>query len=109
MNAARALAIVALFMLLSGCAQVGYYAQSVGGQMEIWRLQRPIADWLADPATPEPVRARLRRVNDIREFAVNELALPRNGSYGKYADLGRPYVVWNVFAAGEFSLQPHQS
>jgi len=30
--------------------------------------------------------------------------LPDNGSYRSYADLGRPYVVWNVVAAAEFSV-----
>ena len=31
-------------------------------------------------------------------------ALPDNRSYTRYADLGRPFVVWNVFAAPELSL-----
>jgi predicted aminopeptidase len=34
--------------------------------------------------------------------------LPDNASYKQYADLGRQYVVWNVFAAPEFSLEPVQ-
>src|SRR5208337_1348191 len=28
------------------------------------------------------------------------------GSYRSYADVGRPYVVWNVVAAPEFSVDP---
>jgi predicted aminopeptidase len=36
------------------------------------------------------------------------LFLPDNDSYGSYADLGRDYVVWNVFATPEFSLEPRQ-
>ena len=32
--------------------------------------------------------------------------LPANGSYAEYADLERRYIVWNVFAAPEFSLEP---
>jgi predicted aminopeptidase len=32
--------------------------------------------------------------------------LPDNRSYRSYADLGRPYVVWNVVAAPEFSIEP---
>ncbi len=45
----------------------------------------------------------------IREFASRELALPDNDSYRRYADLGRPFVLWNVFAAPEFSVAPVQS
>ena len=33
------------------------------------------------------------------------MGLPDNNSYRAYADVGRPYVLWNVFAAPEFSLQ----
>ena len=36
------------------------------------------------------------------------MALPDNGSYRKYADLERPFVVWNVFAAGELSVAPKE-
>ena len=32
--------------------------------------------------------------------------MPDNGSFRSYADLGRPYVLWNVFAAPEFSIEP---
>ncbi|MEJ2129865.1 MAG: aminopeptidase [Woeseiaceae bacterium] len=42
----------------------------------------------------------------LRQFAVDELHLPDNDSYRSYADLERDYVVWNGFAAPEFSLQP---
>jgi predicted aminopeptidase len=44
----------------------------------------------------------------IRDFASAELGLPRNGSYRSYANLERPFVAWNVFAAPEFSIQPRQ-
>ena len=41
---------------------------------------------------------RLERVQEIRAFASRELGLPDNASYTRYTDLGRPFVVWNVFA-----------
>jgi adenine phosphoribosyltransferase len=37
------------------------------------------------------------------------MALPDNGSYRTYADLRRPFVVWNVFAADPLSVRPKQS
>ena len=72
--------------------------------MELWQKSRPIDDWLADPGADEQLKARLKQVQQIRAFASSDLALPDNGSYRSYADLGRPYVVWNVFAAPELSL-----
>jgi predicted aminopeptidase len=37
---------------------------------------------------------------------MTELGLPDNGSYRSYADLGRRYATWNLFAAPEFSVKP---
>lgn len=102
--AAAALALLAL----SGCANFGYYVQSVQGQLEIWRRERPIEAVLQDPATPDALKQRLAAALQIREFASRELGLPDNASYRRYADLGRPYVVWNVFATPELSLEPRR-
>jgi predicted aminopeptidase len=63
---------------------------------------------LADPATPATLKQQLLLVDDALLFAYRELALPTTSSYRQYADLGRPYVVWNVFAAPEFSLEPRE-
>jgi predicted aminopeptidase len=70
--------------------------------------RRPIARVVADPRTPGDVRKQLEAVAQIREFAIRNLHLPDNGSYRTYADVGRPYVVWNVVAAPEFSVDPKE-
>jgi len=95
--------------VLSGCETISYYAQAVGGQMALMARIRPAAELIADPATPQPLRERLERARAIRDYAVSGLKLPDNGSYRGYAELGRPYAVWNVVAAPEFSLEPLQS
>ena len=103
------LTVVCLALLVGGCANAGYYFQSVSGQLDIWRRERPIEEVIADSASPPALRERLARVIEIRAFASRELGLPDNASYRRYADLGRPFAVWNVFAAPEFSVQPIQS
>ena len=100
------LAVVCAALLLAGCSNISYYMQSVSGQLDIWRRERPIEEILKDAATPEALRRKLATVLEIRVFASRELGLPDNRSYRQYADLGRPFVVWNVFAAPEFSVQP---
>ncbi|MDR3369177.1 aminopeptidase [Rhodoferax sp.] len=99
------LAVLLLTGLLSGCADARYYAQSVGGHLKLMAAARPIDDWLADTHTPEPLRSRLRLAQSMRRFAVTQLHLPDNASYQRFADLKRRYVVWNVVAAPEFSLE----
>ena len=90
------------------CAAVGgcYIVQSAQGQLNLMSKRRPISRVIASPGTPPAVRAQLQAVSQIRKFAVDELGLPDNGSYRSYADVGRPYVVWNVVAAPEFSVSP---
>ncbi len=98
--------LAAVVCLSSGCsAGVGYYAQSVGGHVDLMNRSRPVADWLADDATPAALRERLELSQRLRDFAVDELRLPEGSSYRRYADLGRPAAVWNVVAAPELSLQ----
>src|SRR5512136_346761 len=86
----RAAAVaVALLVVLgaAGCSTLGYYAQSIGGHLSVLRSARPIPEVVADPATPEPLRERLLRAQEIRAFASTELGLPDNASYTEYADL----------------------
>jgi predicted aminopeptidase len=92
----------------AGCSTLGYYLQAFNGQMELNRKARPIPQVLDDEHTPAELKERLEHVQEIRTFASHDLALPDNGSYRRYADLQRPYVVWNVFATQEFSVVPQQ-
>jgi predicted aminopeptidase len=98
----RLLPLALLPALLGGC----YLLESARGQLALNAQRVPIATLLARPSTPAPLRARLELATRIRDFASRELGLPDNASYRSYADIGRPYVVWNVFAAPEFSLAP---
>lgn len=109
MLVAAAPAAIAAVTAAGGCSTVAYYGQAVGGHLEVMHRTRPIDQLLADGATDPALRTRLARVLEIREFASRELALPDNGSYRGYADLGRPYVVWNVVAAPELSIEPRPS
>ena len=102
------LALLVASTLLGGCANLGYYGQLARGQHELLRLREPIARLLQDESRDARLRERLGQVQDARAWASAQLALPDNGSYTGYVQLDRPYVVWNVFAAPEFSLAPKQ-
>jgi len=98
----RLLAAAAAAIALSGC----YYAQLAAGQLEMNRKREPIDEVLARPGTDATLRRRLELAARARDFAMDELGLPDNGSYRSYADLGRRYVTWNLFAAPELSVRP---
>jgi predicted aminopeptidase len=100
----RCFIIVVASLSASGC----YLLQAATGQMALTSKRRPIEKVLADASTPQELRTRLEYVSAARTFASAELGLPDNASYRSYADVGRPYVVWNVFATEEFSVQPRR-
>jgi predicted aminopeptidase len=95
-----------LFLLLNGCASVSYYAQLASGQLQLLRAREPVEQVINDPSRDEKLRSHLAQSQKARAFASEQLHLPDNQSYRLYADIGRPFVVWNVFATQEFSLTP---
>jgi len=105
-NRSRGLVPLLLAVCLNGCSSLGYYGQLLGGQLDLLERREPIAELVTDPHGDPRLRQRLGLVLQARAFASRTLDLPDNGSYRQYADLGRPYVMWNVFATGEFSVQP---
>ncbi|GAC1409259.1 MAG: aminopeptidase [Burkholderiaceae bacterium] len=92
-------------LLAAGCTPLDYYLQAAHGQLALLSEARPIDEWLADPALNGKLRAKLVKAKQIRRFAAEELALPDNRSYKDYADLHRPFVIWNVVATDELSLE----
>jgi predicted aminopeptidase len=95
-----------LFLFLNGCAGVSYYGQLASGQLQLLRAREPISRVIADSGRDQLLRAHLIQSQKARTFASQQLRLPDNQSYRLYADIGRPFVVWNVFATPEFSLTP---
>jgi predicted aminopeptidase len=100
----RIAAIALATLALSGC----YVLQAASGQAEVIHRSEPIPSVLANPATPARTRERLQLVQEARAFAISELALRDGKSYRNYADMGRPYVVHNVVATPEFSVEPRR-
>ncbi|MEF8705198.1 MAG: aminopeptidase [Candidatus Accumulibacter sp. UW27] len=89
---------------MTGCTNLGYYVQAASGHHEVMHAAVPISELIRDPGSDPDLKRKLADVQAIRDFASRELGLPDNDSYRAYADLGRPYVLWNVFAAPAFSL-----
>ena len=108
MSIATVLGVAALALgtlcLTSGCSSLGYYAQAASGHLKLMAAARPVPDVIGDPVTPEDLRKRLEISQRMRQFAVDELQLPDNASYHRYADLHRPAAVWSVVAAPPDSL-----
>lgn len=97
---------IGLAGLLAACAGDGYYVQTVSGHVALMHGREDIADLVADEATPADLRRQLTLVTEAVDYAAAELALPDNGSYRDYVDVGRPFVAWNVVATPPLSMDP---
>ncbi|MGH8598536.1 MAG: aminopeptidase [Gammaproteobacteria bacterium] len=98
----------ALILGLVGCASLQFYGQAIYGHFELQAARRPLSVVLNDPTTSPALRRKLSIAQAARQFASAGLGLPENG-YRHYSDLGRPFVVWNVFAAPALSLELQHS
>lgn len=96
-----ALMLLVAVTLLAACTDIGYYAQGVAGHLDLMRRSEPIEEVLSRAETSAELAQKLREVQAIRNYASSVLYLPENGSYRRYADLQRTYVVWNLVAAPE--------
>jgi predicted aminopeptidase len=110
LNRFRKSFVLSLVLLLTftwvGCENLRYYKQAVNGQYQILTSKRSIDNVIADKTTPGKLREKLQFVTNVRSFAEHQLNLPARGQYSQYADVHRRFVVWNVYAADEFSLEP---
>jgi predicted aminopeptidase len=105
-NGVKAALFALLAIVLVSCETVGYYSQAARGQLTIVFAREDIQHLIERPDLSQELAGKFAKVMDIREFAESELSLPVGGNYSSYVDVEREHVVWNVFAAAEFSVDP---
>jgi predicted aminopeptidase len=96
--------VMVVAALAVGCADTAYLLQSTTGHLKVIHAARPVQAWLADDSTPPALKQRLQLAQAIRRYAIDQLKLPDNASYQRFAQLPRRAVVWNVVAAPTYSL-----
>ena len=102
----RVVCLTIVLSVLTACSTLSYYEQAVRGHLGLLFKSASIERLIATHEVESRTRERLMLVREIRRFGVNQLSFPDNGSYTRYADLGRDYAVWAVFASEEFSVEP---
>ncbi len=102
------LILLSMVLVCGACSEFGYYSQSIGGHLAIMSKRERIETVLSDPARPEKLKRELQTVLDVRRFAEEFLHLPAHASFRTYAEIDRPYAVWNVVAAPAYSLAAYE-
>lgn len=105
-NGVKATLLVLISIALVSCETVGYYSQAARGQLTIVFGREDIQRLIEQQDISDELVLKFAKVMDIREFAESELGLPVGGNYSSYVDIEREHVLWNVFAAPEFSIDP---
>ncbi|TVT33812.1 aminopeptidase [Marinobacter vinifirmus] len=93
---------------VSGCSTFGYYSQAIGGHLSLMMRGEPVERLQNQPDTPPELRQKLELAEAARRFARNRLDLPVGDAFTGFVELDRPWVVVNLVAVPEFSLEPHR-
>lgn len=105
-NTLKLILAITIAGLLVSCETVSYYTQAARGQLSILLSREELLHLLASPDLSPQLREKFTTVLSIRDFAETELHLPVGDNYLTYVDVAREHVIWNVFAAPEFSTDP---
>lgn len=97
--------LLSTLFVVGGCDSIGYYSQALTGQLGLMRRGESLAAVIENPQSSVVLKEQLALVQRLRVFAGQQLGLPVDGQYAHYIDLQRNFVVWNVFAAPELSLE----
>ena len=100
--------LLLLVTMLNGCSTIGYYSQAVSGHLSLMMAGEPVEKILANNETPLELRGKLSLTQQARHFAAQRLALPVGDAFSDYVEINRPWVVVNLVAVPEFSLEPHR-
>lgn len=100
----RLITILLLLVGVTACSNFSYYRQAVMGQMELLSARRDFKDVFSDENVTQNVKDKIKLAEEILRFADLEIGLPVDDTFSTYADVKRPFVVWNVFAAKPYSI-----
>ncbi|WP_309044693.1 aminopeptidase [Marinobacter sediminicola] len=100
--------VLLLITLLNGCTTISYYTQAVRGHLALTIAGKPVDSLIASEDTPPELRDKLALSREALLFAKDRLRLTPGAAFTDYVVLEQPWVVVNLVAVPEFSLQPHQ-
>ena len=100
-------ALLMSLLSLSSCTSLHYYAQAISGHTKLMLQREPLEKVIEKLDMNSSVRDKLALTRNIRKYAT-DAGLQTGDAYATYVSTGEPYIVWNVFAAPEFSLSMKQ-
>ena len=84
---------------------VRYGIEQGRGQMNIVWNAKPVEHFLESPDFPDSLKAKLRLINRVRQFAIDSLSLKDTKNYKTLYDQKGEEVMWVVMASEPFRLK----
>lgn len=85
-----------------------YGIKQARGQLKIVWNARPVEEYLSDPAVSDSVKTKLRYIQKVREYAIDELGLNDTDNYtSMYDQEGKP-VLWVVTGCKPYKFEPKE-
>lgn len=99
--------IIALFLIIK--YELVYYAYvQAKGQLRIVMNARPVEELMADQDFPDSLKVKLKTVEEIKNFAIEELGLKGEKNYTTYYDQQGKELMWVVSACEPFELVSYE-
>ena len=87
---------------------VSYGIRQGYGQVNIIWNARPVEDFMADPTFPDSLKARLKLIDEVRQYAIDSLGMKDTKNYKTLYDQKGEEIMWVVLAAEAFQLKPKE-
>jgi predicted aminopeptidase len=82
-----------------------YGFRQAKGQLTIVWKAKPVVVYLNDPAFPDSLKAKLRLVEEVRQFAIDSLGLKDTRNYKTLYDQKGKEIMWVVTACEPYQLK----
>ena len=102
---------ICLLILITGIYYrdlVSYGWMQAKGQISIlWNVQQ-VKDVLNDPAFPDSLKARIRLIEEIKQFGVDSLGLTPSKNYTTFYDQHGKPLIWVITASDRYRIKPYK-
>jgi predicted aminopeptidase len=105
---ASGVVLLLLLLLVWNYELVGYGLGQAQGQLKVIRNARPIEDYLQDNTFPEPLKEKIRLVQEIRQYAFDSLGLNESDNYTTLYNQHDKPILWNVTASPPFEMKAYE-
>jgi predicted aminopeptidase len=107
----KILAVVAIVLVILGIIYrdlLSYGWMQAKGQIGILMDVRDVTDVLADPTFPDSLKARIRLIEEIKQFGVDSLGLEPSKNYTTFYDQHGKPLIWVITASDRYRIKAYK-